>query len=70
MENYNYSRLLGKIREKGYSQKQLAKAVGISETSINLKLNNKSMFRQDEIVRISEKLEIPLALCDQYFFEH
>lgn len=70
MENYNYSRLLGKIREKGYSQKQLAKEVGISETSINLKLNNKSMFRQDEIVRISEKLGIPLALCDQYFFEH
>lgn len=70
MEPYNYGRLLGRIKEKGFTQRELAESVGISETSLNLKLNNKGHFRQDEIVRLSEKLEIPLAKCDQYFFAH
>lgn len=70
METYNYGQLLGRMKEKGFTQKELAKAVGISETSLNLKLNNKGNFRQDEIVRLSERLDIPLAQCDQYFFAH
>ncbi len=67
---YDYSRLLGRIKEKGYTQKALAKAVGVSESSLNLKLQSKNTFRQDEIVRISNVLGISLAECDQYFFAH
>lgn len=70
MDAYNYSKLLGRMKESGYTQKTLAKAVGICEASLNQKLKNKGRFRQDEIVRMSEALDIPLAECDQYFFAH
>lgn len=70
MDSYNYSRLLGRIKEKGFTQSSLAATVGISETSLNLKLNNKGLFRQDEIVKIAEALDIPMTVCDQYFFAH
>lgn len=67
---YNYSRLLGRIKEKGYTQKSLAKAVGISESSLNLKLQSKNTFRQDEIVKISNALGISPTEYSGYFFAH
>lgn len=70
MDEYNYSKLVGRIKECGYSQKRLAEAVGMCEASLNLKLKNRTNFRQDEIVKISTALGIPLAECDQYFFAH
>lgn len=70
MDDYNYSRLLGRMRECGYSQKELAKAVNISEATLNLKLRNKSQFRQSEIVQISAMLSIPPNEYELYFFAH
>lgn len=68
--NYDYSKLLGRMREKGIIQTALAKAIGISETSINLKLNNKAFFKQGEIVAICMALDIPLDEVETYFFSH
>ena len=68
MREYDYSLLLGRMREKGFTQAKLAKALGISETSLNLRLKNKLNFRQDEIISASDILEIPRESLDAYFF--
>ena len=70
MLTYDYSRLLGKMREQGYTQKELAKELGISECSVNFSLNNKRNFRQDEILKIVEVLGIPGGQLEDYFFAH
>ncbi len=67
---YNYSKLLGVMREQGYTQESLAKALGISACSLNLTLNNKRDFRQDEISKASEILGIPVSEISVYFFSH
>ena len=67
---YNYSKLLGVMREQGYTQESLAKALGISACSLNLTLNNKRDFRQDEISKASEILGIPVSGISVYFFSH
>ena len=68
MREYNYSLLLGRMKEKGYTQARLANALGISETSLNLRLKNKLNFRQDEIISASDILDIPLKDLEAYFF--
>lgn len=67
---YNYSKLLGRIRECGHTQTSLAKEVGLGETSLNLTLNNKRDFRQDEIERVATALGITAAEYEVYFFAH
>jgi DNA-binding XRE family transcriptional regulator len=70
MENivYNYSKLLGRMREKGVTQVVLAKEIGLSETSINFSLGNKRPFKQDEIASICAFLDIPISEVENYFF--
>ena len=58
MERYDYRKLLGKMREQKVTQEVLAEKVGISATSMNLSLNNKRDFRQEEILVICESLDI------------
>lgn len=65
---YDYSKLLGRIREKGYTQKSLAEAIGIHPATLNLKLANKTEFSQGEMVAIGELLE--LDSLEPYFFYH
>lgn len=64
----DYSKLLGKIREKGMTQVELAKEIGISEATLNFSLKNKRPFKQDEIFKICEILEIKLDCITSYFF--
>lgn len=70
MQSYDYSKLLGRMKEQGFTQEKLAKSIGISETSVNLSLNNKRNFRQNEILKITEVLSIPVENLEQYFFAH
>lgn len=70
MQQYDYSLLLGRMREKGYTQERLAKAVGISECTLNFSLNNKRNFRQDEMLKISEVLDVSISQIENYFFKH
>lgn len=67
---YNYSKLLGKIKEKGFTQVSLAKKIGVSETTLNFSLGNKRPFKQDEILKLCAVLDIPLQSLDDYFFSH
>ena len=46
---YNYSKLLGRIKECGYTQERLAKEINKSEYTISAKINNRGFFSQAEI---------------------
>lgn len=70
MQIYNYNKLMGRMKELGYTQESLSKAVGICETTLNLSLNNKRNFKQNEMVKICEFLHIPKSRLAEYFFTH
>ena len=65
---FDYSKLLGRIREFGFTQETLAKKIGITKASMSLKLNNKANFKQNEIRVICKILKIPDNEIGVYFF--
>ena len=65
---YDYSKLLGKIKERGFTQETLAKHIGIAESSMCLKLNNKAKWNQIEVSLICEALGIESEEIGAYFF--
>lgn len=65
---FDYSKLRGKIVEKYGSQTEFAKSFGTSENTFSLKMNNKVRFTSDDIVKISQMLEIPEGKIGLYFF--
>ncbi|GGP07913.1 DUF739 family protein [Oceanobacillus neutriphilus] len=68
--NFNYSSLYNKIVEKYGSKHNFAKAAGLSEKSITLKLDGKDEWKQDEIANTIELLEIDSSEIPQYFFNY
>lgn len=65
---FNHSKLLGRIRECGFTQEQLAEAIGISKNTLSAKLNNQFYFTAKEIYAICEILNIPVSEISEYFF--
>lgn len=65
---FNYSKLLGRIRECGFTQATLAEAIGISKGTLCAKLNNQYFFTQPEMIAICKTLNIPLEELSLYFF--
>lgn len=65
---YNYSKLKGKISEVFGSQKSFANAIGLSERTISLKINNKISFTQTEITKSMKALGLDESEVQQYFF--
>lgn len=65
---YNYSKLLGKIKERGYTQEKLAIEIGRDKSSMNAKLNGKSTFTAKEIDCICKVLDISNNEIGDYFF--
>jgi transcriptional regulator with XRE-family HTH domain len=65
---FNYRKLKGKIVEVYGSQRQFAKALGISNEAVSKKMQGKTPYRQMEMVTISEMLGFPLSDVDKYFF--
>lgn len=65
---YDYSKLLGRIIEKYGSQSKFSGAFGMSERSLSLKLNGQRAFKQPEITRACELLEIEGSDIHAYFF--
>lgn len=56
---YDYSNLLGAMRQRGITQKSLAKSVGKSEATINRKLCGAREFTQSEMFKILEIIGEP-----------
>jgi transcriptional regulator with XRE-family HTH domain len=65
---YDYSKLIGRIKEYGFTQERLAAEIGVSESTLSFKLNNRAYFRQEEIRKICDLLEIEDAEIGAYFF--
>ena len=65
---YDYSKLNGRIREVFGKCAAFADAMGLSERSLSLKLNNKRHWKQPEIDRACGLLGIPCEEVWDYFF--
>ena len=68
MVRMNYRKLLGRIKECGYTQGSLAAAIGVNASHFSGKVNGNFPFRQEEIFRICTVLEIPRDEVGVYFF--
>ena len=66
----DYSKLLGRITEKIGTQAEFANAMGVSERSISLKLNNKVSWKDNEISKAVEILEVDPKDIPAYFFKY
>lgn len=69
MNNYDYSKLINRMNEKNITFDLLSIEVGVSKRTLNFKLKNKVDFKQDEITKICEILDIPNEEIWLYFFQ-
>jgi transcriptional regulator with XRE-family HTH domain len=65
---FNYSKLLGKIKECGLTQEKLAEAIDKDKSTLNAKLNGKSAFTTNEIDDMCRVLDIDNSEIVPYFF--
>lgn len=65
---YNYKKLRGRIVEKYGSQKKFADILGVSENSVSKKMQGKTGFSQEDIVKWSQLLNIKKDEYTLYFF--
>lgn len=68
--NYDYRKLKGKIKEKYETQAEFSKALCIGESTLNLKLNNKTEWSQEEMVKALDLLGESKSKLKEYFFTH
>ena len=67
---FDHSKLLGRIKECGYTQKSLADAIQMSNGTLSLKLNNGSHFNSEEMDKIAKLLDISPCEIGEYFFKY
>lgn len=65
---FDYSKLRGKIAERGMTNTRVAEACRIRKGTFSQKINNHSEFTQEEIVSICDALQIPYSDVHDYFF--
>ena len=65
---YDYSKLLGRIKEKNLTQAELSVKIGVSLSTLNAKISNSYQFKQNEITKACEILEIDVRDIGAYFF--
>ena len=66
----DYNKLRGKIVEKYRTQSNFAKAMGFSERTLSLKMNNEVDWKQTEILKAAELLDIVKEEINNYFFTY
>ena len=66
--DYDYSKLKGKIIEVFGTQRDFAKAIGISQQTISYKLNGLAEWAQEDIEKTISALGIPANEIHIYFF--
>lgn len=65
---FDYRKLRGKIVEKYGSQSEFSLAMGISERTLSLKMNSKVPWKQKEICKAADLLDISDSDIGDYFF--
>lgn len=63
-----YNKLKGRIIEKFGSQGEFANALGVTENTVSRKMQNKSEFDKDDMIKWSELLDIERSQFYDYFF--
>ncbi len=64
----SYAKLKGKIKEVFGTQGAFAQAMGMDNTTISAKLNNKTPWKDEEIEKACGLLGIPIEQVHEYFF--
>lgn len=65
---FDYTRLSNRITEFFSCDVNFAIKMGFSERTLSLKLNNKSEWKQTDIIKACELLDIKISELDIYFF--
>ncbi len=68
MPEIDYSKLRGRIVEKGLNQKQVAAEIGVNPSHFCRKLTGEYVFNQSEIRDMCRLLDIDSQLIGEYFF--
>ena len=68
MGKYNYSKLLGRLTELGIDREKFADIIGIKRTSLYKRLNSELQFKQAEINKAIQALNISQIDVWEYFF--
>lgn len=66
----SYAKLRGRIRELCGTQEAFASAIGVSPSTLSLKLSGARDWSREEIELAAECLHIPLEEIHTYFFSH
>lgn len=66
---FDYSKLKGRIIEKYDSQRSFANAMEWSERTLSLKLNGKLFWKQSDIYKAVNLLELSADDIQDYFFK-
>lgn len=66
--NFDYGKLKKRIKEKFKTQAGFAKAIGWSERTLSLKLSGKIYWKQPEICRAVQLLQLSVQHIPEYFF--
>lgn len=66
--SFDYSELRGKIKSKNLTQEKLAERAGMKPPTLSTKLNGNGFFKQKEIIRICEVLEIKKDDIGLFFY--
>lgn len=64
----NSDMLKDRAKERGIKQREIAEALGIKQSSLNLKINNRRPMLLDEAEIIARMLEISDDMFAGYFF--
>lgn len=65
---FNYDNLKQRMEKLRYNQATLAKASNINRSTLNSRLNNNSMFKPNEILKIANVLKLRVDDIGKYFF--
>lgn len=66
--SFDYRKLKGRIVEKFGSQEKFASKLGCSTRTLSLKMNGKISWKQDEIIKAINMLELSENDIQEYFF--
>ena len=65
---FDFSALIGKFTEAGFTRQTFAKELGISKNSMTNKLSGNYPFKVDEIAKACDVLDISSGEIGRYFF--
>lgn len=66
--SFNYNKLKGRIVEKCGTQSEFASRMKMSERTISLKMQGKISWRQHEIMKALDVLDLSVTDVQEYFF--